>query len=120
MPALIDLIDEVFATAPLHEWGKIFDDAGLIWGPAATLVELAEDPQAEAAGMFPEVPHPSGAFRTVGMPLNIRGADIRPRGPAPDLGQHTSEVLQEAGLTADEVAALAAAGVVGPATLGEM
>jgi crotonobetainyl-CoA:carnitine CoA-transferase CaiB-like acyl-CoA transferase len=114
MPDLIDGIDEVFATKPLAEWGRIFDEAKLIWGPASTLVELANDPQAAAVGFFPEVDHPSGPFRTVAVPLNIKGADIGPRGLAPEVGQHTAAVLEAAGLTAGEVSALVAAGVIGP------
>src|SRR5207237_9480444 len=62
MPELTDLMDSVFASKSLDEWGRIFDAAGLIWGPASTLVELAADPQAEAAGMFPIIDHPGGKF----------------------------------------------------------
>ena len=119
MPALIDLMDAEFATRPRDEWGRIFDEAGLIWGPASTLAELAADPQAEAAGLFPTIDHPAGRFRTVAVPVHIDGADVGPRGPAPDIGQHTEEVLEAAGLTPGEVAALAAAGVVGPTHLDE-
>ena len=58
MPALIDLLDEVFASRPLAEWGRIFDAAGLIWGPASTIAELASDPQAAAIELFPTVRAP--------------------------------------------------------------
>jgi crotonobetainyl-CoA:carnitine CoA-transferase CaiB-like acyl-CoA transferase len=119
MAALIDMIDEAFATKPLAEWARIFDEAGLIWGPAATIDELAVDPQAAAIGLFPTIAHPAGAFRTIGAPMRISGAEIRPRGPAPSLGHDTAEVLESIGYTADEVGALAAAGVVGPASLAE-
>lgn len=113
MPELIDVLDEAFAAHTLAEWGKIFDDAGLIWGPAATIAELANDPQAAAIGLFPTVAHPEGDFRTVGAPMRISGADIHPRGPAPAIGADTESVLTAAGYTPDEVAALTAAGVVG-------
>ena len=113
MAALIDILDEVMATKPLAEWGRICDDAGLIWGPASSIDELARDPQAEAIGLFPTIEHPEGDFRTVAAPMRIAGADIRPRGPAPALGANTVEVLAEIGYTADEAAALGEAGVVG-------
>lgn len=119
MPELIDLIDAVFASRSLAEWGPVLDEAGLIWGPAATLAELAKDPQARAIGLFPQVDHPGGSFPTVAAPLQIRGADIFPRGPAPDIGAHTAEVLESSGLSRDDVLSLAAAGVVGPAALAD-
>ncbi len=120
MPTLIDLMDAEFATRSRDDWGRIFDDAGLIWGPASTISELASDPQAAAAGLFPAVEHPSGgAFRTVAVPVHIDGVAIGPRGLAPEIGQHTAEVLEGAGLTPGEVSALAAAGVVGPPSLDE-
>ena len=115
MPELTDLLDALFATRPLAEWGAMFDAARFIWGPAATVTELAADPQAEALGLFPEITDPGyGTFRTVANPLRIQGADIGPRGPAPSVGQHTREVLAGLGLSPDEVAALAEAGVVNP------
>jgi crotonobetainyl-CoA:carnitine CoA-transferase CaiB-like acyl-CoA transferase len=119
MPELIDAIDDVLATKPLAEWGRIFDRAGLIWGPASTLVELTKDAQAHAVGLFPEIRLGATTFRTVAVPLSIRGTDIGPRGPAPDTGQHTAEVLAAAGLSAGEVSALAAAGIVGPPALAD-
>lgn len=119
MPELIDAIDEVFATKPLATWGRMFDRAGLIWGPASTLLELTNDPQARAVGLFPEIRHRDGKFRTVASPITIRGSDIGPRGPAPDIGQHTAEVLEASGLTGGEVSALAAAGIVGPPALAD-
>jgi hypothetical protein len=69
--------------------------------------------------LFPIIDHQAGRFRTVAVPVHIDGADVGPRGAAPDIGQHTEEVLEAAGLTPGEVAALAAAGVIGPRTLDE-
>lgn len=115
MPQLIDTIDAAFATKPLSEWSRIFDDVGLIWGPASTMKELVEDPQAAAIGVFPEIHHPGGSFRTVASPIRIKDADIGPRGPAPDLAAHTTEVLTTLGYASDEISALVEAGAVGVA-----
>jgi crotonobetainyl-CoA:carnitine CoA-transferase CaiB-like acyl-CoA transferase len=115
MPYLMDRIDEVFAARTLAEWGRIFDEAGLIWGPAQAIHELADDPQARAESLFPEVPAAEGrpAFPTVAVPLKVDGAEVGPRGPAPGLGQHTRVVLAEAGLSEAEIDRLGADGIIG-------
>jgi crotonobetainyl-CoA:carnitine CoA-transferase CaiB-like acyl-CoA transferase len=119
MPEITDLMDELFASRPLAEWGRLFDEARLTWGPAATVAELAADPHAAAVGMFPQVPHPTaGTFRTVAAPMRLRAVDTAPRGPAPAVGEHTREVLIEAGLSAAEIDRLAADGVIGLGTAG--
>jgi len=117
MPEITDLMDELFATRTLAEWGQLLDGAGLTWGPAATVSEVASDPHLAATGAFPELEHPSfGTFRTVALPMKLRGQDIGPRGPGPDLGQHTREVLTGLGLTGAEVDALVADGTVAAGT----
>jgi crotonobetainyl-CoA:carnitine CoA-transferase CaiB-like acyl-CoA transferase len=113
MPYVTDLMDELFATRTLAEWGVLFDSAGLTWGPAATMSEVAADPHSAAVGTFPEIEHPTaGTFRTVAAPMRLRGQDISPRGPAPELGQHTREVLTAIGVTPAELDALLADGTI--------
>ncbi|GAC1607712.1 MAG: hypothetical protein NVS3B26_01910 [Mycobacteriales bacterium] len=113
MGQVTDLMDELFATRALAQWGVLFDEAGLTWGPAATVSELAVDPHAAAVGMFPVVQHPvAGSFRTVAAPMRLRGQEVSSRRPAPELGQHTREVLAERGLSSAEVEALVADGTV--------
>ena len=113
MPEITDLMDALFATRTLAEWGQLFDEARFIWGPGATMAEVAADPQAEAIGLFPQVPLPGGGtVRTVAAPMRIRGVDITPRGPAPAVGEHTHAVLSEAGFSAAELTSLVEAGVI--------
>jgi crotonobetainyl-CoA:carnitine CoA-transferase CaiB-like acyl-CoA transferase len=116
MPELTRLMDEVIATRPLREWCAVFDERGFIWGPASTVDEFAADEQAAADGLFPEIDEPGGRrFRTVRAPMRLQGADVAPRGPAPAVGEHTTEVLGELGVDPGALAELAAAGVIGPA-----
>ena len=113
MPEVTDLMDALFAERTLAEWGALLDAAGLTWAPAATVTEVAADPHAAAVGTFPSLEHPvAGSFRTVAAPMRLRGQDLAPRTPAPELGQHTGEVLTELGLTAAEREALVADGTV--------
>ena len=113
MTELTAELDELFAERTLSQWAQLLDAHGFIWGPGATVAEFASDPQAEQIGLFPTVETSVGPIRTVRAPLSIGGADVRPRGPAPELGQHTAEVLTELGLSADELSALAADEVIG-------
>ena len=113
MGEITDELDKMFTTRTMAEWGELLDNAGLIWGPASTLLELSNDVQLEAIGMYPYIEHPKGRFRTVAAPMFIQGSDVGPRGPAPDVGQHTVDVLTAAGLDGGEIEALVAAGTIG-------
>ena len=114
MAELVDGIDETLAQRGRDEWGAIFDDHGVIWGPVLGLHEVPDDAQAQAIGLFPKVEHPQlGPYPTVNAPMRFKSADVQPRGPAPTAGQHTREILAGAGLSAVEVQALIAEGVVG-------
>ncbi len=114
MAELVDGVDATLAQKTRDEWGKIFDEAGLIWGPVLTLDETASDPHAHAIGVFPEIEHPTlGAYRTVNVPFRFTTADVRPRGPAPALGADTQAVLERAGLTPEEIDALRSSRTVG-------
>jgi crotonobetainyl-CoA:carnitine CoA-transferase CaiB-like acyl-CoA transferase len=116
MTDLVDAIDSVLATASRDEWGERFDREGLVWGPVLTLDEVAKDGQAAAIGMFPTIHHETlGSYRSVRAPMRFHNADVQPRGPAPTLGQHSRQVLGEAGLGAAEINRLFGAGVVGGA-----
>jgi crotonobetainyl-CoA:carnitine CoA-transferase CaiB-like acyl-CoA transferase len=114
MEELIGLLDERFATRTRDEWGGIFDDSGVIWGPVLGLHEVAVDPQAEAIGLFPSIEHPvHGTYRTVRSPMRFEGLEVGPRGPSPKTGEHTREVLESLGLSADEIDELVATDVAG-------
>jgi len=114
MPELVEGIDEALARKSRDEWGAIFDEAGLIWGPVLALHEVPEEPQARAINLFPVLNHPArGEYPTVNIPMRFRTADVGPRAPAPAIGEHTTEILTNAGYSIDEINRLVADGVVG-------
>lgn len=101
------IVDAAFAKLSFEAAGAMLTKADVIWAPMATLAELAADPQAQAAGCFVETPDGrGGSFRAPAMPARFPGLDPAPPRPAPQLGQHTREVLREAGLTEAEIDAV--------------
>ena len=113
MAALIEEIDKILLTRSRDEWGKIFDELEIIWGPVLGLHEVADDAQANAIGLFPEIEHPDiGPYRSVNIPMRFATADVKPRGPAPSMGEHTRSVLSEQGVGDERIKDLLAAGVV--------
>ncbi|HBK17224.1 MAG TPA: CoA transferase, partial [Gammaproteobacteria bacterium] len=101
-------------TKSRDEWGRLFDEAGLIWGPAMGLHEVPADEQAQAIGLFPQIEHPDlGEYTTVNIPMRFSTAEVRPQGPAPKIGEHTQDILTSAGLDPSEIQTLRDAGIVG-------
>ncbi|MEO6571505.1 MAG: CoA transferase [Ilumatobacteraceae bacterium] len=98
MGEIVDLIDGALAAMSRDEWGVVFDEHRLIWGPALGLHEVVGDAQAEAIGLFPTITHPEhGDYRTVRSPMRFRGIDTDPTRPSPLPGQHSRAILAAAG-----------------------
>ncbi len=112
MPELVDAVSDVIREKNLSEWLEIFDRAGLIMAPAASLTELADDPQAAATDMYPSITVSEEEIRTVAVPFKIEGANISPRGRGPEVGEHTSEVLTSLGVSKEEIDHLASEDVI--------
>lgn len=111
---LTALIAERFASQDLAFWSRRLDEHGLIWAPVVDFADVVKDPQPRAMGAITTIEHPeAGSFETLAAPFLLAGADVHPRGPAPRVGQHTAEVLTEAGLVENEIEALRGSGVLG-------
>jgi len=107
---LIVIMDAIFAIKDQAEWRAILDAAGLIFGIVADMDEIAGDAQILASEAL--VPFADGSSLTVNSPIWIRGQkNAKPR-PAPAVGEHSEEVLREAGFNETEIRALRKEGVI--------
>jgi crotonobetainyl-CoA:carnitine CoA-transferase CaiB-like acyl-CoA transferase len=110
---LVGLLDALFATRTLAEWGAAFDRAGMWWAPVQTTTEVVADPQAEAAGCWVDVPvAEGGTARMVATPVDFSDTAWAPTGASPECGQHTEEVLLELGHDWEAIGALKEKGVI--------
>ena len=113
MAEIMSAIDAAFLQKTRDEWGAIFDEHQVVWGPVLALHEVVVDAQAHAIGMFPTIDHPDlGEYPTVRIPMRFRDAEVGPRGPSPTVGADTRRLLSEGGFTADQIDALVTAGIV--------
>ncbi len=112
--AVVGLFDALFASQPYAHWAPLLDATGIIWGKVAELPDLIADPAAREMGMFTPIEHPvTGPFETLAAPFTMSASDVAVRGPAPEIGEHSAEVLASLGIDADRIDALTAAGIVG-------
>lgn len=113
--ALVAEIEAALAARDAAEWVSVLDGAGIPAGQVARLDALLASPQVDALGLLHELEHPeAGPYATAAFPIRLGGHALAPRHGAPRLGDDTYAVLEELGLDADEIAALAAAGAIAP------
>ncbi|MGH7391968.1 MAG: CaiB/BaiF CoA transferase family protein [Candidatus Rokuibacteriota bacterium] len=98
------------------EWVERLGRAGVACGPIYELDEVFADPQVHHLGLVAEVDQPGlGPVRMLGFPYRTSATPATVPRPAPRLGEHTAEVLEECGLSRAEIERLARSGAV---TLG--
>lgn len=107
-------LDKTFGSRTLDEWRHALSGFGGVWSAATTFEEVCESQQVADNGYLPTVTGTDGRpFRLVAPPYQFDGAPNVPAGPAPELGQHTEEVLLEGGWSWDEISALRDGGSLG-------
>jgi crotonobetainyl-CoA:carnitine CoA-transferase CaiB-like acyl-CoA transferase len=111
---LVTELDREFIGLTLDEIRAKFEGFSGVWAPVLRPSELHSHPQVEVNGYLPHVTaHDGSDYRIVAAPAHFSGHTTAPPGPAPELGQHTEEVLLESGLDWDAIGALREAGGLG-------
>jgi formyl-CoA transferase len=114
--ALIAVLDAVFAARDWAEWRRVLEAAGIAFGVVGTVDEIPHDPQMQACGALVPIDDPrAGASFAVSSPLQIAGQEKVPAAMAPEIGEHTVEVLREAGVEPAEIDRLLRDGVIAQA-----
>jgi formyl-CoA transferase/CoA:oxalate CoA-transferase len=110
---LVPLLEARLAGADVREWHERLTRAGVPAAPVADVADVAASPQTEALGLLQPLDHPVvDDLRLPALPLSVDGERaLHPSAP-PLLGEHTAAVLHEAGFSEQEIADLAATGVV--------
>lgn len=109
---LCRLLEPVLAQRTADEWIQAMWAEGIPGGPINTVDRVFADPQVQHLGLVHRVDHPTaGKVPQVGSPLRFDGEQGPIRRHPPLLGEHTREILAEAGYRPAEVDELLAAGV---------
>jgi crotonobetainyl-CoA:carnitine CoA-transferase CaiB-like acyl-CoA transferase len=106
-------LEEAFASRTKAEWVEIFDHYDIPAAPVNDFSEVFADPQVQSRGLVRTYEHSTlGPVRHTVSPMQVEGWEF-PNRPAPELGQHTREVLADRlGLTREQIEDLEARGLV--------
>ena len=107
-----DELAAIFGAHPLAHWEARFADADCCVSPVHTLEEALADPHFRSRGMVVDSVHPAiGAVTLVASPVKMSRFAFELQRHAPRPGEHTVELLREAGCSEATIAVLLEKGV---------
>ena len=110
---LASLLEETLRRDSTEYWLKLLLEAGVVAGPIYNLDQVYHDPQVKARNMLVDLEDPElGTLHNIGIPVKLSLTPGQVRRRAPALGEHSEEVLREAGYSTEEVVRLVEQGVV--------
>jgi crotonobetainyl-CoA:carnitine CoA-transferase CaiB-like acyl-CoA transferase len=98
---LTAIIEAALQSVPRDELVSLLDAAGIANASVRTPAEFAAHPQLEARDRWREVDSPGGPLRALLPPVTVPGREAA-MGPVPALGQHTTAILAELGISPDD------------------
>jgi crotonobetainyl-CoA:carnitine CoA-transferase CaiB-like acyl-CoA transferase len=107
-------LERMFARYTLRELQDLLIPAGVPIGEIHDMASVFADPQVKALDEVVTIAHPiAGEIRVVGAPYRLTETPATVRRHPPTLGEHTDEILVEAGFTTEQIVAFRASGVLG-------
>lgn len=111
LPELVEVLEAIFTQRSTDEWLALMEKAGVPAGPVLSITEMHADPHVLARDMVVSLDHPvAGPTKAIGLPVKFSGTPGKVVRPAPVLGEHTREILAEAGYTAADIERIVASG----------
>ena len=109
---IVGILDQALAEKDMSDWATLFEREGVIWGPIQTIQQVAADRQMLDNGVFTEMESQEiGKIATINNPVNINGVVKKTPTQAPEVGEHSQEILRSLGYTDVEIEEMASRGV---------
>ena len=113
MAQLTAILDEVFSMLPMSHWYGVFNNVHVTFGAVRAPQEVVNDPQLLANEMVVPLEGAGGKLATtISSPIEIRGLTKCPARRAPEIGEHTQEILEQLGFGAQAIEALRTGGTI--------
>lgn len=111
--ALVVIVSERLRERTTGEWHELLTAGGVPAAPVADVAEVATAEQTQALGLLQRVEHPTiPDLRLPALPLSFDQERASHASAPPLVGEHTAEILEEVGYSAEEIGALARDGVI--------
>ena len=113
LKSLVGELEPIFLERTTDEWCELLQEAGARFAPVRNYAEVVADKGVWENDYFVEVKDAAGqSQRVVGTPIRMSETPLQPSAIAPDLGQHSEEILKEAGYSAADIEEFRTAGTV--------
>ena len=110
---VMSMIKPIYKTKTRDQWLEQFRSQGIPVAPVQNIDDFMAYEQVIASGMLQTVKEPKkGVVKEMGIPVDVTGCPGKIKGPSPQPGQHTREILKELGYSAQEIKRLKQGNVI--------